>query len=238
MKHVGTYDRSTVVLLGYNKNQNRIKVLDPEKITVEDREWIGKLLEGRKAQSTNFLYNATYDVYHPSGKIAWVYLNENLRGALEVPAFEVSIQDKDQAEEWMGTPSNFDSRAGRDIGGILQEDDTGTHDPFLAGVYPIQEPSFLSVDDAKLNDYHAAVAKSAGISLEDIKSQAVQLSTVIAPVSNGSSNGSSDLLNAIKDVGAEIEGLRKVVSALAKEVKTLKKASAPARSRAKVTPDA
>lgn len=114
MKHIGKFERRDVILLGFSKSASRVIILDPVNILSHDDEWFYSILNGSYAQSHNYLLDAFAREIHPSGESGDAYVIGRIQHTM-VPVHEVEIMDKEQAIEWVGTPSRFVPEAGANL---------------------------------------------------------------------------------------------------------------------------
>ena len=107
MRHIGAYDRSTVIVLGHNEAKGKFLVLNPSNLSTPDQEWIGEVVQSDYAQNRMNLFDAFQREHHNSGENGWRWV---VARATEIPVHEVTLADESQSEHWLGVPSNYDSK--------------------------------------------------------------------------------------------------------------------------------
>lgn len=113
MKHIGMFEREKCVLLGFSRERGEKVMLVPlSRITSADQRWLSDVISTGVAQRTNFIVPELLRQIHPSGQDGFTYLT---RFSVEVPAYQVSVGDRDQAMTWFGRgTSNFDAALEQD----------------------------------------------------------------------------------------------------------------------------
>ncbi len=114
MKHIGTFRGTRLILLGYNKGDDTIAVLNAAVLSEGEREWLSDIVESDYAQKYNYLYRALIREYHHSGTNGWLWAISKMTQRL--PAYEVNVLDTDQSIEWRGSggTSALDRNAARE----------------------------------------------------------------------------------------------------------------------------
>lgn len=106
IRHVGEYDGSKVILLGYSKGEGRVFVIRQDSLSGGDQAWLGNIVESPQAQREMYLIKTLQAERHPNGDDAYTYVVRNAR-SVRLPPQEVRLYSRDQAIAWFGEPSGY-----------------------------------------------------------------------------------------------------------------------------------
>lgn len=104
MKHFGSYEGQTVILLGYNDTRGKVLVVNPMRLSNPDQEFLNDIVTGGYAQDRNNLHMALARENHPNGGDAWMHF---CKFGTEIPVHHVTIHDETQAVAWMGSNAYY-----------------------------------------------------------------------------------------------------------------------------------
>jgi hypothetical protein len=103
-RHYGEYAKKVHIILGYSREENKFLVLDTDAMNEKDRDEIGGLVTSDFAMSKFNLHEVLSRELHRDGGD---WFSRCIKYAAQVPAREVRLFDKEQADHWMGDPTNF-----------------------------------------------------------------------------------------------------------------------------------
>jgi hypothetical protein len=138
VKHIGMFEKSQVVVLGYNKDRNKFLIVDPRRLGGSDNAKLSEIVMSGYAQGRQNLSDALSRERHPSGQDWFRYL---IAHATELPAHVVALADEEQSKMWLGTPSNYDPKL-KDAALVpAQIADPAPHRPVLDAIPASNEAS-------------------------------------------------------------------------------------------------
>jgi len=119
MKHMGTYESSTVYLVALNNiTRQQIIILDPTDLHEEEREWINSIIASPAVQTYDWLYKIAPTIKHEKGFNAFDFM---LARGREVPAFTVAFADEAQCMAWLGNNDKFSTRSLNEARNFLKD---------------------------------------------------------------------------------------------------------------------
>lgn len=112
LKHIGEYQGSRVIVLGYNKKEDNVLVVRPETLSREDQTWLSQIVESGYAQNQDNLIKSLSREHHSSGSDGFTYII-NFGRPFKVSPYEIKLYNYEQAIKWFGNPSNHASKHDR-----------------------------------------------------------------------------------------------------------------------------
>ena len=108
LRHMGEYQGSKVIVLGYNRAEDKVMLVKPETFNSQDQNWLGEIVNSGYAQSQDSLIKSLAREQHSSGQDGFTYVVTFGR-PLRVSPHEIRLYDRNQAIKWFGGPNNYAS---------------------------------------------------------------------------------------------------------------------------------
>lgn len=105
-RHMGDYQGSKVIVLGYNRAEDKVMLVRPESFNTQDQNWLGEIINSGYAQSQDSLIKSLAREQHSSGQDGFTYVVTFGR-PIRVSPHEVRLYDRNQAIKWFGSPNNY-----------------------------------------------------------------------------------------------------------------------------------
>jgi hypothetical protein len=108
LRHMGDYQGSKVIVLGYNRAEDKVMLIKPETFNSQDQNWLGEIVNSGYAQSQDSLIKSLAREQHSSGQDGFTYVVTFGR-PIRVSPHEIRLYDRNQAIKWFGGPNNYAS---------------------------------------------------------------------------------------------------------------------------------